>query len=71
MNGNGEKIRSDILKLLDKHPEGLPIQEISSKLKIHRHTVAKYISYLEGAEKVVVRKIGVVSLIYAKEALRA
>lgn len=68
MNGNNEKIRSEILRLLKKHPEGLPILEISLRLKIHRHTVAKYVSYLEGARKVVVRKIGVVSLVYTKEA---
>ncbi len=67
MNGNGTKLKSGILTLLKKHPEGLSIQEVSSKLNIHRHTATRYISYLEGAGEIVVRKVGATNLIYTRK----
>lgn len=64
MNGNGDRLKSGIMELLKKHPEGLSMQEISLKLDVHRHTVSKYVAYLEGSGEIVVRKVGSTSLIY-------
>jgi response regulator of citrate/malate metabolism len=64
MNSDGKESLKEIVELLKKHPEGLSIHEISAELGVHRHTVAKYIYFLEGSGEVFVRKIGAVSLIY-------
>jgi DNA-binding transcriptional ArsR family regulator len=63
-----EEVRKKIIDLLKDHPEGLSINDISKKVDVHRHTASKYIFYLEGAGEVIVRKIGVVNLVYKKEA---
>lgn len=66
MTGNGEELKQKILRLIDQHPEGLSIQDISDRLGVHRHTISKHLSYLDGAGEVTVRRIGNVSLIYRR-----
>ena len=64
---NTQEIEQDIEKLLENHPEGLTIQDISRTLGSHRQTVAKYILVLEAKKEIFVRRIGKVSLCYIKE----
>lgn len=59
-------IRKRIVALLRKHPEGLPILEISRLVDAHRHTVTKYIYELVGADVIEIRKIGTVKLCLLK-----
>lgn len=51
-------IREKIVKLLRKHPEGLPILEIAELVGAHRHTVTKYVYELIGADVIRIRRIG-------------
>ncbi|OGI12597.1 hypothetical protein A3K64_01690 [Candidatus Micrarchaeota archaeon RBG_16_36_9] len=55
-----------IVKILKEHPEGLSINEIAKALKVHRHTVVKYIYQLIGLDLLCQRKIGPVKLCYLK-----
>lgn len=61
---NNEEIKQKILKILESHPEGLPIIEISKLVNAHRQTVAKYVMFLEALGQIVRRDIGPVSLHY-------
>ena len=64
---NAQEIEHDIEKLLENHPEGLTIQDISRNLGSHRQTIAKYVLVLEAKKEIFVRRIGKVSLCYTKE----
>jgi len=60
-------VEKEILGLVSKHPEGLSIDDISSNLGLHRHTVSKYVYALVRSNQIVQRKIGRVSLYYPKK----
>lgn len=64
VNGNGEKIKVEILELLKKNPEGLTIANLSEKLEVHRQTATKYVFELKGAGKIRIRAVGSATLIY-------
>jgi len=64
------KIKDDIIKILKDHPEGLTAIEISKILKIHRHTVTKYILVLEALDIVYRRKVGPATLHYLKDYIK-
>lgn len=53
--------------LVSKHPEGLTIADISSKLGLHRHTVSKYVYGLVKAGQLTRRRVGLASLYYPKK----
>ena len=55
--------------LVSKHPEGLTIADISSKLDLHRHTVSKYVYALVRSSQIDQRKIGKSSLYYPEKVL--
>ena len=58
------KIEQKILQYLKKHPEGIMILDLADALKVHRHTITKYVYRLEGAEKIKIRKVGIAKLCY-------
>ena len=58
----------EILKYLRKHPEGTMILDLAEALGVHRHTATKYVYRLEGQGKIIVRKLGIAKLCYAKGA---
>ena len=64
---SGEKVKREIVKLLEKHPEGLTIKEISEKLNLHRQTVTKYVLELKGAGAIIRKRVGSATLHYLKE----
>lgn len=51
-------IEEDIIKLLEKHPEGMKINDISISLKIPRQTISKYVYALKIAGFVDYREFG-------------
>jgi len=51
-------IEEDIVRLLEKHPEGMKINDIASNLKTPRQTVSKYIYGLRIAGLVEYREVG-------------
>jgi DNA-binding IclR family transcriptional regulator len=53
-----------IIKILQEHPEGLPILEIAKLIGMHRHTVTKYIYHLIGTGVVYQREVGAAKLCY-------
>jgi DNA-binding MarR family transcriptional regulator len=65
-NGNGQKIKEDIINILKYHPEGLTAQELSKIIGAHRHTVTKYILVLEEAGLIYRRRVGSATLHYLK-----
>jgi DNA-binding Lrp family transcriptional regulator len=60
-------IEKRILRALKNNREGLTISELAKKLKLHRHTIPKYIYKLEGERKIKIRKVGVAKLCYLKD----
>jgi len=67
MNDNGESLKKKIVEILEQHPEGLTIQDLSEILKVHRQTVTKYVLVLEAIDVIYRRRIGAVTLHYIKE----
>lgn len=59
-------IKSRILKLISRKPYGLSIEEISRELKINRATAVKYLAFLEGQERIIVRELGKAKLHYPR-----
>jgi DNA-binding transcriptional ArsR family regulator len=66
-NDNSEVIKDKIVEILEKHPEGLTIQQLSEIIGAHRQTITKYVLWLEGAGIVFRRRIGSVTLQYLKK----
>ena len=59
--------KSKILNTLSDSASGLTITEISSKARIHRNTVSKYLGILEAEELVKKKDIGAARLYYSKK----
>ena len=53
-----KSIQAQILKLLKASPSGLQTEEIAVRLKLTRHTVAKYLEVLRAEGKVHYHKVG-------------
>lgn len=53
-----------IESLLKDHPQGLSIEEISSRMRLNRQAVRVILGQLEGEGKITVRHIGQVKLNY-------
>ena len=60
----GDNHKLWVESFLKDHPEGISIEELSSKLKLGRQTVKVILSGLIGEDKVAERKIGQVKLHY-------
>ena len=66
-----ETVESEILALVEKHPEGIWIEEIARILAAagvvkSRSTVSKYVGQLEAARKIRARREGTMKRIYPK-----
>lgn len=59
--------RETIIKELKLSKEGYTISELSSKLKVSRHTIANIFAFLEGAQKISIRKVGMAKIYYWKD----
>ncbi|MGC9310635.1 MAG: hypothetical protein ACP5E4_02830 [Candidatus Aenigmatarchaeota archaeon] len=64
-------IEKKILGILGKRREGVTLMELADELKIHRHTLTKYVYKLDGEGKITLRKVGVAKLCYLKEGKKA
>ncbi len=53
-----------VIGLLKDNPQGLSIEDISSKLKVHRQTIRVIIAELKGAKEVIERRVGMTKLYY-------
>lgn len=66
VNINGKNVREDIIKILEKHPEGLTVKALSNKIGVSRQTVVKYIFELKGSGIIYRRRVGSATLHYLK-----
>lgn len=67
MYDKGEQIKKRLVKILETHPEGLTIQELSSIIGVHRQTVTKYVLVLEAKGVIYRRRVGSATLHYLRE----
>ncbi|MBI2545448.1 MAG: helix-turn-helix domain-containing protein [Candidatus Aenigmarchaeota archaeon] len=42
-----DNIKENIIKLLGRHADGLPISDIAKNLELHRHTASRYVFALQ------------------------
>lgn len=54
--------REKVIKELKKNPEGFTISELARKLNLSRQTVSNCLMFLEGAQKVKIRKVGMAKI---------
>jgi predicted transcriptional regulator len=59
-------IREKVIKILEKHPEGLTTVEISKEIGMSRHTIAKYVYQLLGEGLIFQREVGTAKICYLK-----
>lgn len=57
-----KNVKDDILKLLQKHPEGLTITNVSNLLGINYMTVSKYLAVLEALGEIQHMRVGMAKL---------
>jgi len=70
MNDNKTEIKEKILKLLEEHPEGLTLKEISKALNLSRITTRKYLLKVGENGSIVERKVGSAILYYHQSFLK-
>jgi predicted transcriptional regulator len=58
--------RIRIIKELKSNQEGYTISELSKKLKLSRQTISNCFAFLEGAQKVNIRRAGMAKIYYWK-----
>jgi len=63
---NEKNIREEIIKILERHPEGLTVKTLSDKIGVSRQTVVKYIFELKGSGVIYRRRVGSATLHYLK-----
>ena len=59
-----ENNRNKIIKNLQKDSHGFTVSELSKKLNISRQTVSNCFAFLEGAEKVKIRQVGMAKIYF-------
>jgi predicted transcriptional regulator len=69
ININGKNVKSEIVKILGTHPEGLTAQYLSNMIGVSRPTVVKYIFELKGSGIIYRRRVGSATLHYLKSLL--
>lgn len=58
-----DKSRDKIIVELKKNSAGYTISELSKKLKLSRQTISNCFAFLEGAQKVNIRQVGMAKII--------
>lgn len=56
--------RSKVVKELKKNPSGFTISELSKKMNLSRQTIANCFAFLEGAQNVKIRKVGMAKIYF-------
>ncbi len=59
-----KQVEDTIIKILEKSPFSLSIDEISKKIGVTRQTTSKYLMYMEGKGAVKRRDVGSAKLYY-------
>ena len=56
--------REEIIKELKKNPNGFTVSELAKKIKLSRQNVSNCFAFLEGAQKVKIRKAGMAKIYF-------
>ena len=67
---NGKNVREEIIRILESHPEGITIQNLSDWIGVSRHTVIKYVFELKGSGIIYRRRVGSATLHYLRSLLK-
>jgi len=59
-----DKNREKIITELKKNINGFTISELAKKIKLSRQTIVNVFAFLEGAEKVKIRKAGMAKIYF-------
>ena len=59
--------RDIVIKALKSNKDGFTISELANKLNLTRNTIAIAFAFLEGANKVSIRKAGMAKIYYWKK----
>ncbi|MBU0459552.1 MAG: hypothetical protein KJ597_01000 [Nanoarchaeota archaeon] len=59
--------REIVEKELKKNQAGYTVSELSTKLKVSRHTISNIFAFLEGAQKISIRQAGMAKIYYWKK----
>ena len=59
--------RETVEKELKKNEAGYTVSELSTKLKVSRHTISNIFAFLEGAKKISIRQAGMAKIYYWKK----
>ncbi|MDI6806356.1 MAG: HTH domain-containing protein [Candidatus Aenigmarchaeota archaeon] len=62
-------IKTKIIDILTKHPEGLTLKDIAKELDVSRITASKYIFELKGEKLITRRRVGSAILHYLSQPL--
>ena len=62
-----KNIKSEIVRFLELHPEGVTLQFLSDRIGVSRHTVVKYVFELKGSGIIHRRRVGSATLHYLKK----
>lgn len=62
-----DKNRERIIKELKKDSKGFTVSELAKKLNLSRQTIANCFAYLEGANKVTIRQVGMAKIYFWEE----
>jgi predicted transcriptional regulator len=60
-------VREKVIKILEKHPEGLTLLNISKLIGMNRITISKYVYGLIAENLIYQRKIGPAKMCYLRE----
>ena len=66
---NGKNVKEEIIRILESHPEGITIQNLSDWIGVSRHTVIKYVFELKGSGIIYRRRVGSATLHYLRSLL--
>ena len=59
--------RDTVIRELKKKSEGYTVSELALKMGVSRHKITNIFAFLEGAEKVHIRKAGMARIYYWKQ----
>ena len=66
---NRNNVKEEIIRILESHPEGLTVQNLSDWIGVSRHTVIKYVFELKGSGIIYRRRVGSATLHYLRSLL--
>ena len=64
-----KNVKEEIIRILETHPEGLTLQNLSNQIGVSRQTIIKYVFELKGSGVIYRRRVGSATLHYLRSIL--